>query len=170
MNFKKECKRLYNTVFGETLIFDDLLFDLFFDNCKYYIVDSKIASMLFLLPCEIVVNEINYPAKYLYAAATNPHFQGQGIMTKLLESVCNENDGIIFLKPAQSSLQDFYLKRGFTPFCASINPNSDKRVFFDENFKKLTTFCDKEKSSYTLMYNCKSQIDLSNLYFVDTMG
>lgn len=170
MNLKKECKRIYNTAFGETLIFDDLLFDRFFDNCKYYKVGLKVAAMLFLLPCEIMIDDIKYPAKYLYAAATDPCYQGQGIMTKLLESVCNENDGIIFLKPAQSSLQDFYLKRGFTPFYATINPQSKKRVVFGDDFAELAAFCDKEKSSYTLMYNCKSQFDLSNLYFVDTMG
>jgi N-acetylglutamate synthase-like GNAT family acetyltransferase len=62
----------------------------------------------------------NFPLKYIYACATHPQRQNQGIMQKLLGTIydvsCSENVAGIFLNAADQFLASYYKKIGFEDF------------------------------------------------------
>lgn len=79
--------------------------------------NGEIASMLFLLEGNMVINGKRFPSYYLYAACTANRYRGRGLMAFLLEKA-NEtarlrNKDFICLMPGEKSLFDFYGKHGY---------------------------------------------------------
>lgn len=110
---------LWNEAFGDS----EKEISFFLDN-KYIpentlIIEEngEIASMLFLLDGNMLINGRRYPSYYLYAACTGNRFRGRGYMAYLLEKA-NEtarlrNKDFICLMPGEKSLFDFYEKHGY---------------------------------------------------------
>jgi len=118
-----EIIKLWEEVFGDA---DDYIrrFISHFGIENGYVceINRSIVSMAFALPTSLKSpsNFSLYKIKYLYACATHPDFQSQGIMTKLLNTVyeeaCNENCAGIFLQAVHQSLAEYYQKLGFEAF------------------------------------------------------
>lgn len=167
MSVREQCRKIYSAAFGETPVFDDLLFETYFDCCRYVMAGKQTAAMLFLLPCLAVIDGVERPARYLYAAATAPECRGQGHMTRLLRQVCAE-DELIFLKPASDSLTDFYARRGFRRVRAVPDGGKD-RIVTDARFAALADLCKPETQDYTLMYHSLRPCVIDQLCFADTL-
>lgn len=79
--------------------------------------DGSIVSMLDLIPVTLLQNGKDHQALYIYAAATLPDFQGNRIMTQLIEAAAKwatENDyDFLGLIPQDESLIEFYQPKGF---------------------------------------------------------
>ena len=89
------------------------------ENMLVDVRDHTIAGMLSMLPVTLRGGDgNNYPARYLYAIATDTHYRGRGISTGLLEAAHNHmkalGEAAGILVPASPSLFDFYAKRGYT--------------------------------------------------------
>ena len=144
MNFRKasasdilDVKKLWEEVFGDS---DDYIrrFISHFgiDNGYVCEISSKIVAMAFAIPTCLKSPSLRTKSaiegvpegrgrlyqkfKYLYACATHPDYQSQGIMTKLLETIhedaCKENFAGIFLQAANPDLANYYRKLGFEDF------------------------------------------------------
>ncbi|MCL2435046.1 MAG: GNAT family N-acetyltransferase [Lentimicrobiaceae bacterium] len=130
MNYRKansadifKIKSLWEEVFGDA---DDYInrFITHFGITTCYVCErnSKIVSMAFALPATLALPRHcgEGKLKYLYACATHPQHQNQGIMQSLLSTIyndaCNENIAGIFLHPAKPYLADYYRKLGFEEF------------------------------------------------------
>lgn len=97
----------------------------FFDHrynpnaCIVYVdnISGRPVSMLHIMDMMITDDSEIKNAQYLYAAATRPDFQGQGIMTKILAAAQkyaeSRNKVYSVLLPAEQSLIKFYERNGF---------------------------------------------------------
>lgn len=116
-----QLKHLWKTVFGDNDAVIDSFFEHLYDPTTTLVARSegRIVSALYLLDCGLSVFRKTYPSFYLYAAATNPAFRGQGLMAKLLcaakEFALQKQKEFICLYPAEESLYDFYKKHGYEP-------------------------------------------------------
>lgn len=153
------CRKIYREAFND----DDTYFEnLLFENCCEYlkiIEENGIpVSMYFALPCLFKCGDSVRKAVYFYAAATDKKHRGRGYMGKLIDELKN-NENLIFLRPGEESLIDYYKKFGFnTTDC--INDCNDAEIISTDGFKKLT---DKIKidfnyEKFILMYFSKSKI------------
>lgn len=114
MTLKEQALSLYKKVFyedGED--FAKTFTDKYFDKCcRFSKKDGKVVAMLYLLDCTVFDGEQTHSAFYLYAAATDPNYRNQGLMSKLINSALAE-DKLIITKPANDKLFSFYEKFGF---------------------------------------------------------
>lgn len=108
INDREKIISLWQSSFGDSV--EDIAF--FLDNAHYEcigITDNGILiSMLFLIECSLQGEN----AKYIYAACTDKEYRKSGIMTELID-YCKSNYSFLCLIPADDSLIDYYLKRGF---------------------------------------------------------
>ena len=92
----------------------DLFFDRIFSPDITFVAKEgdTLVSMVYLL--DTMVN--GHKTAYLYAAATEKSYQGNGIMTNLVDyALNNSNAELCVTLPATSSLYSFYKNLGFTP-------------------------------------------------------
>lgn len=89
------------------------------ENTLIYETDDKVASMLFLIDGEMVIDKRVYPSYYLYAACTLNEYRGRGYMASLLKFAAStaykRHKYYICLKPAEDSLYEYYEKYGYKP-------------------------------------------------------
>lgn len=83
--------------------------------CK---IDGQIVSMAFLLPATLLMpSGDSIAVGYLFAAATLPTFRGQGLASKVIDTLHAHAIDIgmqaVFLRPAESTLFDFYARFGY---------------------------------------------------------
>lgn len=160
-----KCKRLYSETFNDSGEFCDLLFETNFNNCRYSKAGGEVATMMFTLPCVIETAQRAYNAAYIYAAATDPRFRGQGFMSRLIEDFCSDFDGITFLKPADEGLINFYNRLSFFEFTAVKSENGYPRVCPVGGFAELLKYSQPDGSEYTAMYRYKTELELNGLKF-----
>ena len=103
---------IWQVCFGDDREYIQSFLDRCFDNCVALVweEDGQVQAMVYLLP--FLLQPDSQPVYYLYAAATHPKVQGQGIMGKLLQAA-KEQGRPIFLKPGSKSLFDYYARNGF---------------------------------------------------------
>lgn len=162
---REKCFELYRETFGNSGEFDRKLFDLFFDCCKYIVVDGEVVSMLFALPCTLCLDGERYPCRYIYAAATAEKFRSQGYMSRL---IC-EQTGTLLLKPASESLIGYYKKHGFVPFNAYHAKSGERRVETDSRFSALAADGNLSGTPFTAMIKSEQNLDCEGLSFAYTM-
>lgn len=167
---KQECINIYRQAFGYDKDFEDILFSNCFKYCRYLTENEKIVSIVFLLPCEISVNGEMVSATYIFAAATLPEFRGKGYMSKLIEEIKNKSD-IVFLRPAENSLIDYYSRFGFLKIDAKSHKDKNNFVYPIKEFKKMAEKLeiDETKEKFDVMYFSKKGIDIKNLNFLYSM-
>ena len=149
MSLKNSARKLYNDTFGISKEFDDRLFDLFFDNCRYITEGGAVISMLFELPLTLVTDDGPTDACYIYACATHPSHRGKGYMGRLIKETCKAH-GLVILRPAEESLIRFYSELGFikaqavsrvgapTPY---IEANADLKALCADETAEGEGFC-----------------------------
>lgn len=114
-----QLRQLWQISFGD----DEAFIDRFLherwsgDNCLIVESGGKVASMLFLLHAEIIVEGKRTPVWYVYACATLPECRGSGFMKLLIEEAYREAIlqsvfGLI-LVPADERLFMYYEKLNF---------------------------------------------------------
>ncbi len=86
---------------------------------------DDIAGMLSMLPLRLTSPGQSFPARYIYAVATDVKYRNQGISTRLLDYahayMQSRGEAAAVLVPASPSLFDFYGKRGYqTAFLLDI--------------------------------------------------
>ena len=112
----------------------DLFFDRIFSPDITFVAKEgdTLVSMVYLL--DTMVN--GHKTAYLYAAATEKSYQGNGIMTNLVDyALNNSNSELCITLPATASLYSFYKNLGFTPIT-----------------QKTATFCRKSLENLAKSY------------------
>lgn len=104
--------QIWKECFGDEETYIRAFLDDLFDCCITLVWEhsGKVVAMLFLLP--FVLQPEGKSVYYLYAAATSPKFQGQGIMAQLL-CAAKQQGRPIFLKPGSKSLFEYYERNDF---------------------------------------------------------
>lgn len=167
---EKECREIYREAFKEPdTSFEDLLFGLCGQYCRFEMCGDKTAAILFALPCRIMCGEKSTDAFYVFAAATKREYRKMGYMSRLIESL--KAEGVpLFLKPADTGLIKFYEKLGFTVFTARRTEPADCSALPEGGFKELCrNFKDTNTESYTAMYLGPDNLKPENMYFPYTM-
>lgn len=167
---ENECREIYREAFNDPdTSFEDLLFGLCGQYCRFEMCGDKTAAILFALPCRIMCGEKSTDAFYVFAAATKREYRKMGYMSRLIESL--KAEGVpLFLKPADSGLIKFYEKLGFTIFTARRTEPADCSALPDGGFKELCrNFKDTNTESYTAMYFGPDNLKPENMYFPYTM-
>ncbi len=109
---------IWRAGFGDGEAYVRLFWQNWRENCRPYLWQDEAgpAAALFLLPVEYRRGGERVPLWYLYAAATLPQRQGEGIMSRMLEEVYRRESGGragIVLVPGEPSLFSFYGARGY---------------------------------------------------------
>ena len=167
---ENECREIYREAFNDPdTSFENLLFGLCGQYCRFEMCGDKTAAILFALPCRIMCGEKSTDAFYVFAAATKREYRKMGYMSRLIESL--KAEGVpLFLKPADSGLIKFYEKLGFTVFTARRTEPADCSALPDGGFKELCrNFKDTNTESYTAMYFGPDNLKPDNMYFPYTM-
>lgn len=86
-------------------------------NMLVFVEDGVLCGMLSMLPLALIAHGAEYPARYVYAVATDPAFRGRGIATALLsrahEEMAARGVAASVLVPASEGLFGYYAKRGY---------------------------------------------------------
>jgi len=115
-----ELKHIWKTCFKD----EEEYIDFYFSN-RYkaeqtfvHYKSEKAVAMLTLLPVSVVTSNKIFSAHYIYAVATLPEFQNQGISSALAakadEYMRIVGDDLVVVVPATESLFDFYAGQGFS--------------------------------------------------------
>lgn len=115
-NLYMACRALYESAFpGSSKAWDDALFRHVMPQYLRVIREGeKPLSMLFSIPYPIQTEKGCLEARYLYAVATDPAYQGRGLAKQLLGEVASEGYPV-FLRPSSEGLFSFYQRAGFSP-------------------------------------------------------
>ncbi len=165
MTKRQQCEALYNAAFGEDREFDKMLFDLFFENIEMLEIDSTVAAMYFKIPCILNYNNTKSKAYYIYAVTTHKHFRHRGLMSKLF-SESQTDDAFYFLKPSNEDVIPFYTQIGFEQIVGT-RQICDAIIEVDDNFKKLSSLCDKPQPTFPIM--TKGKLNIQKLTFEYTL-
>ena len=157
MTPRQQCENLYKEAFGEEKEFDQMLFDLFFDNVEYLTQDNIICAMYFKIPCFLNKDGIKHKAYYIYAVTTHKDFRHQGLMSRLFDNTQTEKDVFYFLKPSSEGVIPFYTQSGFKQIIGTRDV-TDAVIEVDDKFKKLSNLCDKPQNDYPIMIKGYPQI------------
>ncbi len=115
----EKLKRLWSDIFGDTpeMVEDYFAHRHLDENMLVETHEDDIAGMLTMLPLRLLSPGRSFPARYIYAVATDPKFRNQGVSTRLLDYAHRFMQGLgeaaSILVPASPSLFDFYGKRGY---------------------------------------------------------
>ena len=165
-----ECRKIYDEAFCDEREFTDRLFDRCGDYCKTLEKYGNTVSMLFLMPCTLVMHGKKQNVNYIYAAATDRKYRGRGYMTELLNNIKKSENGLLFLKPANDDLIKFYSHCGFKTFNAARYENDEKYIMPHGGFAEISADCRYENGTYTAMlYGGNRDIDLNGVSFPFTM-
>ncbi len=170
MNYKNNCLALYKNTFSDDGIFSQRLFETCFEYCKYITVENEIASMLFAIPCEIVCEQNNIEAIYIFAAATVPHHRKKGLMASLIKELQRSENKLLLLRPANNELISYYEKFGFKPLTAVACENG---LPFVKPLSQFAVLAQEYKIAdgkpFTAMYYSRSNLNLEQLKFIYSM-
>ena len=166
MTIREQCENLYKTAFGEDKEFDTMLFDLFFDNAEILQKDGTVTAMYFKIPCILNFKGNKYPAYYIYAVTTHSDYRHRGLMSQLFANTQTEPDAFYFLKPSSEEVIPFYRQAGFKQIIGT-RVVADAVIEVDDNFKKLSSICDKPQSDYPVMI--KGNYNVVKLMFEYTL-
>lgn len=167
----KILKKIYREAFNdEDTIFENLLFENCIEYCRFIEENDVPVSMFFALPCILKGKEKEFDAIYFYAAATNKKYRGRGYMGKLIEEL-KLSENLIFLRPGEESLIEYYKRFGFETALSS-NDFCDFELIPTKGFKKLT---EKIKNDYNfeefiLMYYSDESKKFNKIKFPFSMN
>lgn len=115
-------KQLWKSCFFDTDRYIDCYFNNLFSLIRVPVWrtgEGTPVSMLSMLPARLQCGREPYEGHYIYAAATRKEYEGQGLMSRLLEFACEEacaaGERFSCLLPASEALIRFYGRRGYQP-------------------------------------------------------
>ncbi len=115
-------KALWKGRFYDTDSYINNYFNSLFNMARmpiYRAEDGTPVSMLSMLPVSLQCGARWHRGHYIYAAATRADYEGQGLMSRLLEFACRDaaaqGEEFSCLLPATEALVCFYRKRGYRP-------------------------------------------------------
>lgn len=124
----QQLKSMWTRVFGDDSEAVEAYFSMRHrdDNMLVWSESGVIGGMLSMLPLTLMTGKEAYPARYIYAVATEPEQRGRGIATALLERagelITALGEAAAVLAPASDSLFGYYEKRGYhTAFSLNIS-------------------------------------------------
>lgn len=130
-------KEIWSICFGD----DDDIIDFYFDtcfsleDCYVYKKNNSVRAALQMIPCIVMDGGKEYSAKYMYAACTDPLYQGKGIMSELIKESLdrekNKGTKTVLCVPANGSLFGFYKKFGFTEGLYSSSKKYERQTIED---------------------------------------
>ncbi|MBP3706746.1 MAG: GNAT family N-acetyltransferase [Clostridia bacterium] len=154
---KVKCKEIFVQFFDENEEFVDRLFNLFFDCCEYLKIKGEIVSMLFKIPCNIIINGRVETAYYLYGLATDKDRQGKGYIKRLLNGSLDKK-AAYFVKPKNEQIIDFYKKIGFYEAKAFREKECKINIDVSTEHKELSLMRGVCEDEYTVMYKSENEI------------
>ncbi len=160
-------KKIYRQAFGVENEFESKLFTLCGDYLKTLKINGKAVSILFSLPCTLKTERASIPAHYLFALATAEDERGKGYMTRLLNSVINNNEAFI-LRPSEESLAAYYEKFGFKKLSGNDSVNKKPLIAPQKEFKALAVGEESNDGRFILM-GLNLPENTENIYFPFTM-
>ncbi len=166
---KQEIIDIYKESFEESIPFEERLFDKGIQYAECLEDGGALKSILFLLPCTLMIEDSEIPAKYIFAAATKFDSRKKGYMEKLLEKIKSENDEFLFLRPANENLQKYYKKIGFKSF---VGTSSDYPIkIAPSNIMGYLSegITEEQGKEFVLMYYSKNTIDIDKINFIYSM-
>ncbi len=166
MTKRQQCEKLYKAAFGDSGKFDTLLFDLFFDNIETLTIDGVVTAMYFKIPCTVNIKGIKKTAYYIYAVTTHSDYRRQGLMSKLFERTITAPNTLYFLKPSSDDVIPFYTQAGFKQIIGTRDI-TDTAIEVNDDFKALSSLCDKPQNTYPIMM--KGITDIDRLTFEYTL-
>jgi predicted acetyltransferase len=132
---RERLKKLWGDIFGDTPEMVEAYFahrhrD---ENMLVETQGDDIAGMLTMLPLRLATPGKSFPARYIYAVATDTRYRNLGVSTRLLEHahtfMQGRGEAAAILVPASPSLFDFYGKRGYkTAFSLDTVRFEDKNL------------------------------------------
>ena len=158
MTKEQQCKELYNAAFGEDQTFDTMLFELFSNCIETLEINGRVAAMYFKIPCVLKCKNQKLKAYYIYAVTTHQDFRHQGLMSKLFDETQTEEDTFYFLKPSSEGVIPFYNQAGFKQILGT-RQKCDAVIEVNDDFKRLSTICDKPQDDYPLMIKGTPYLD-----------
>lgn len=124
----QQLKSMWTRVFGDDSEAVEAYFSMRHrdDSMLVWSENGVIGGMLSMLPLTLMTGKEAYPARYIYAVATEPEQRGRGIATALLERagelITALGEAAAVLAPASDSLFGYYEKRGYhTAFSLNIS-------------------------------------------------
>lgn len=114
---KEAIREMWQRCFGDSQEFIDFYMSHRMNELNMLVIyrDGKAVSMSSLLPADIQTTMGNIEGFYVYAVATLPEYQGQGLAGKILRFAQSHWQKPLLLSPASPNLRIFYAKRGFQP-------------------------------------------------------
>ncbi|WP_088189125.1 GNAT family N-acetyltransferase [Desulfosporosinus sp. FKA] len=117
---EKQQKEIWKLCFGDPERYINFFFAHRYkaDETAVLLNDRQILAMLTMMPVKTVISEhCSYSTAMLYAIATVPEYQNQGLASKLIDYSCQylkpSKAEVFVLVPASLKLFDFYRKLGF---------------------------------------------------------
>ena len=89
------------------------------------------------------------------------------MMSDLILKTLENIDGLVFLKPTDSTLIPFYEKLGFKE--ALINKNSDNKIKASKPHKDLQKYCRPVFDGETIMVYGENLKEISDIDFSETL-
>ena len=114
-------RQIWRACFGDDEAYLDFFLQNRFvpDDTPVLTLDDTVVSQLFLLPAHLRADDVFVPIDYLFAAATDPVFQGRGYMRLLLREAerlsRSRGKAAVVLLPGTDALYDYYAKSGYEP-------------------------------------------------------
>lgn len=154
----------------EDISFENSLFSICGESLKTLNEDNKTVSLFFLLPCVLENKKKKENAFYLYAAATDKNERKKGYMEKLIKSVLEDYD-LVFLRPANEKLCEYYSKLGLKRITANSS-NADFKLKPCGCYEKLVsvTALNDNHEEFDVMYYSKNEIKISSVEFNHSMN
>lgn len=114
---REAIETMWEQCFGDSKEFIDFYMENRMTELNMLVIQrqGRPVSMATFLPADIQTPMGNLEGYYVYAVATLPEYQGQGLSTRILEFAQQHWQKPLLLSPAESSLRIFYAKRGFQP-------------------------------------------------------
>lgn len=126
--------KLWMETFHDSPEYVNLLFDAYFseEHIEYEICDGKLVAAMLAIPYHFEyrltvsaggeTDLIDFNALYLCGLATRPGYRNKGIMGRLIEQIASrakhsKKYDFLFLIPADNHLANYYMSKGFVPFC-----------------------------------------------------
>lgn len=108
---------MWKQCFGDSDEFIDFYMEKRMNELNMLVIyrDGKAVSMASFLPADIQTQIGNIEGYYVYAVATLPEYQGQGLSSRILQFAQEHWQKPLILSPAEPDLRIFYAKRGFQP-------------------------------------------------------
>ncbi len=114
---KEAVSEIWRQCFGDSQEFIDFYIENRMTELNMLVIrrDGRPVSMASFLPTDIQTPMGNLEGYYVYAVATLPEYQGQGLSGRILAFAQEHWQKPLLLSPAESHLRIFYAKRGFQP-------------------------------------------------------